>query len=468
MEEKLWKTNKLICGDNLDELAKIPKESIDLIYIDPPFFTHKQYEVIWGDEAEVRSFKDRWEGGIEHYISWLKPRVQAMYEVLKPTGSFYIHCDWHANAHIRIMCDEIFGSENFRNEIIWKRTNNPKGSQFKDKKFGIYIDTIFFYTKSEKYIFELDNVREQLTEEEIIKKYPKIDGRGRYLEYPILRSASKGKRPNLVYTYKDFTPGVWGWVIKKERLEEIDKRGDLGWRKNGTPFRKYRPWEDRGKPLGNLWDDIEKIQPNSKEAAGYPTQKPEALLERIIKASSNKSDVVLDAFCGCGTTVAVAQKLGRRWIGIDISPTAIKIMERRLEGTLGIKEGVDYEVIGLPTTVEDVRKLEPFEFQNWVVIDKMRASLTRKKTGDMGLDGYYPRSILTEEAGIQVKQSDGVGRNVVDNFETALKRAGYKKGYIVAFSFSSGAYEEVARLKNKGEIEIKLVTVEKLLNKQKI
>jgi DNA modification methylase len=118
-QNNLWKTNKIICGDNLEEIAKLPKESVDLIYIDPPFFTHKQYEVVWKDEAEIRSYKDRWEGGIEHFIGWLKPRVQAMYEVLKPTGSFYIHCDWHANAHIRIMLDEIFGEENFQNEIIW-------------------------------------------------------------------------------------------------------------------------------------------------------------------------------------------------------------------------------------------------------------------------------------------------------------------------------------------------------------
>ena len=183
--------------------------------------------------------------------------------------------------------------------------------------------------------------------------------------------------------------------------------------------------------------------------------------------SSNKNDVVADFFCGCGTTIAVAQQLGRRWVGVDISPTAIKVIQRRLKQFLGAVEGVNYEVIGMPTTVEEVRKLEPFEFQNWVVIDKMRANASRKKVGDMGLDGYYPRSVLTEEAGIQVKQSDGVGRNVVDNFETALKRAGYKKGYIVAFSFSKGAYEEVARIKNKEGLEIKLITIEELLTKKK-
>lgn len=149
------------------------------------------------------------------------------------------------------------------------------------------------------------------------------------------------------------------------------------------------------------------------------------------------------------------------------SPTAIKVIERRLKESLKTVEGVNYTVVGMPTTIEDVKKLEPFEFQNWVVIDKMRANATRKKSGDMGLDGYYPKSIFTEEAGIQVKQSEGVGRNVVDNFETALKRADYKKGYIVAFSFGKGAYEEAARIKNKENLEIKLITVKDLLEKKK-
>lgn len=402
-QEKLWKTNKLICGDNLEELAKFPKESVDLIYIDPPFFTHKQYEVVWGDEAEIRSYKDRWEGGVEHYIGWLKPRVQAMYEVLKPTGSFFIHCDWHANAHIRIMLDEIFGEENFRNEIVWcYERAHPAYKMFKRLH-----DTIFFYSKSDKWTFNMPRV-------------PFKDGSW---------ERSNVKRPD---------GGIW-----KQK--------------------------EKGKACPDWWADIASFatRMSAKERTGYPTQKPEALLERIIQASSNKDDVVADFFCGCGTTIAVAQQLGRRWIGIDISPTAIKIIQKRLKQFLGAVEGVNYEVIGMPTTVEEVRKLEPFEFQNWVVIDKMRANASRKKVGDMGLDGYLTKNLYHDEAGIQVKQSDGVGRNVVDNFETAPKRANYKKGYIVAFSFSKGAYEEVARIKNKGELEIKLITVKDLLEKKK-
>jgi DNA modification methylase len=404
-QEKLWKTNKLICGDNLEELPRLPKKSVDLIYIDPPFFTHKQYEVIWKDKAEIMSFKDRWEGGIEHYIIWLTPRVQAIYELLKPTGSFYIHCDWHANAHIRIMLDKIFGVENFRNEIVWcYERAHPAHKVFKRLH-----DTILFYSKSDKWTFNMPRV-------------PFKDGSWQRSDF---------KRPD---------GKIW-----KQKL--------------------------KGKACPDWWTDIPSFatRMSAKERTGYPTQKPEALLKRIIEASSNKGDLVLDAFCGCGTTVAVAQQLERRWIGIDISPTAIKVIQRRLKRMLGAIEDINYVIIGMPTTAEALRELEPFEFQNRVVIDELRGNLTRKKVGDMGLDGYIPSGELWREGagiGIQVKQSDKIGRNVVDNFETALKRAGYKKGYIVAFSFGKGAYEEVARIKNKGELEIKLITIEELLNKK--
>ncbi len=403
-QNKLWKLNKLICGDNLEEMAKLPKESIDLIYIDPPFFTNKKYEIIWGDEAEVRSYKDRWEGGIEHYISWLKPRVREMYRVLKPTGTFYIHCDWHANSYIRIMLDNIFGGENFRNEIVWCYA----GGGIPKKDFPRKHDTIFRYTKTKNYTFNI--------------------------EY----------RP-----YSESTLKVGGG---RHSLSSGGEKLDI----------------QRGTPINDWWTDLPKLTSYQKQWVGYPTQKPEALLERIIKISSNKGDVVADFFCGCGTTITVAQQLNRKWVGIDISPTAVKVMERRLEKSLMTVKGINYKVTGMPTTMKAVRKLEPFEFQNWVVIDKMRASASRKNVGDMGLDGYYTRSVLHKEAGIQVKQSDKVGRNVVDNFETALKRADYKKGYIVAFSFTRGAYEEVARVKKKEGLEIKLITVKDLLEKKQI
>jgi len=400
--------NKLICGDNLEELAKLPKESVDLIYIDPPFFTHKQYEVVWGDEAEVRSFEDRWEGGIENYIAWMKPRIEAMYEVLKHTGSFYLHCDWHANAHLRILCDGIFGGSNFRNEIIWHYQRWPA----RQRNFQRMHDVILFYSKN--YRANTFSV--------------------------LLEPLSKG-------TLKR-------WRGKKSKVEY---NGDVR-------FVTQMTEEDSpGRPMDDVWN-IAVINSQAKERLGYPTQKPEVLLERIINASSNEGDVVLDPFCGCGTTMAVAHKLGRRWIGIDISPTAIKLVEQRLKRA-GAEKDKDYISIGSPKTIKELKSLKPFEFQNWVV-NEMNARQSKKKVGDMGLDGHIPRDLFREAAGIQIKQSENVGRNVVDNFCHALGRAKYKKGYIIAFSFGKGAYEEVARLRNVGELDIKLVKVEDLLYKK--
>ena len=397
--------NTLYCGDNLEVLKNIETESIDLIYIDPPFFSNKKYEVIWGDEAETRSFEDRWEGGMENYMGWMKPRVEELYRILKTTGSFYLHCDWHANAHLRIMLDEIFGDNNFRNEIIWCY----RGAGYPKKDFGKRHDTIFRYSKTSNCIFNLDDIREE---------YAK---------------ATKER-------FKHYIGNV-----RKNRNFGVQKLNPLG-----------KQPDD--------WWQIQPVAPSAKERLGYPTQKPETLLERLIKASSNKGEIVLDAFCGCGTTLIVAQKLGRYWIGIDISPTAVKVMKNRLK-KVGAIEGDNYIIVGMPTTIKELKNLKHFEFQNWV-IDEMGAKHSRKKVGDMGIDGYFIEDLWHTEAGIQVKQTEKAGRNIIDNFETALKRKKYKKGYIIAFSFTKGAYEEVARLKNKGELEIKLIKVEDLLYKK--
>lgn len=386
----------------------------------------------------------------------METKLRECHRVLKETGSIYLHCDWHATAHLRILMDSIFGQSNFRNEIIWKRTNHPKGSQFKDRKYGVYTDSILFYTKSNTYTFELERIRKPLTEEELKIKYPKIDERGRYLVYPIIRSESKGERPNLVYDYKGFVPKKWGWVVNKKKLIEIDKRGDLGWTKEGTPFRKYRITEDRGQPIGNLWDDIDRV--GQGENLGYPTQKPVELLERIIQVSSNQGDVVLDPFCGCGTTLAAAQRLNRRWIGIDVSPTACKLIVKRLRQQFAIKA----QLIKGDVDLKYVRKLEPFEFQNWVIVDKFLGTISKTKSGDFGIDGLTPQ--ITGGYPVQVKQSEDIGRNVVDNFQSAMRRVKKNKGYIIAFSFGSGAREEAARLKNHEGITIILRTVQELLD----
>ena len=406
--------NRLYCDDNLKVLATIEKESVDLIYIDPPFFSNRKYEVIWGDEAEIRSFEDRWEGGINVFIDWMKDRVIELWRVLKPTGSMYLHCDWHAGHYLKVMMDEVFGVKNFRNEIVWFYSVGGKSRRYWAKKH----DTIFFYSKSNKWVFNDKDVLKYGTRKTGVESFGGRIGRD-----------EKGR------LYQD----------------KIAKSGKI-----------YRYYLEEGKVPEDVWE-IQSIQSQSKERFGYPTQKPEALLERIIKASSNEGDVVLDAFCGCGTALAVAQNLGRRWIGIDISPAAIALVKNRLN-TIGVSEA-DIDIIGMPQRVEDLNKFKPHEFERWV-INEMHGTPSRRKVGDMGIDGFS----FLEHHPIQVKQSERIGRNVVDNFETALRRY-YKhktkdmKGYIVAFSFGKGACEEVARVK-KESINITFVTVQDILDKK--
>jgi len=455
---QLMEVNSIYEGDNLEILSKFPDNSIDLIYADPPFFSNKHYEVIWDDGAEVRAFQDRWQGGIEHYITWMEPRLRECWRVLKPTGSMYLHCDWHANAHLRILMDKIFGEKNFINEIIWKRIFGAgKSSQYASRRFGANIDTIFLYSKSSKYY--LSTLRE-LSESEINEKFNLIDSKGnRYYDDSahIFRPQGLGARPNLCYEWKGFkNRSSAGWTMKKDRLEEEYGKGNIVILSNGKLQRRKYLRDYEGMSISNLWDDIPPVVGN--ESLGYPTQKPVALLIRIISASSKEGDVVLDPFCGCGTTLAAAQKLKRRWIGIDVSPTACKLMVRRIRQQFSISS----HLIKGKVDLSYVKKLEPFEFQNWVVVDKFYGTVSRTKSGDMGIDGITPQVLGGYP--IQVKQSEDVGRNVIDNFLSAMQRMKKDKGYIVAFSFGKGAHEEVARLKNEGKINIILRTVQDLLD----
>ncbi len=401
-------TNVIYCGDNIEVLRRdILDNSVDLIYTDPPFFSNKHYEILWGDGYELRSFEDRWKGGVENYIAWMEPRLRECQRVLKETGSLYIHCDYHASHYLKVMLDKrIFGESKFRNEIIW--FYGPKASQ-KYPTFQEKHDTIFLYTKSDKFTF--NQILQEYSDATLAERHTRFrfkDNNGKYRM--TTRRDSKGK--------------------------------------------KYRAkvYLHEGVHISDVWD-IPIINATSKERLGYPTQKPEALLERIINASSNPMDIVLDPFCGCGTTIAVAHRLGRRWIGIDVSPTACKLMEKRMR-KLNAK---DFKMIGLPQTIEELRALQPFEFQNWV-FEKLHGRVNPRKVGDYGVDGWIELDVPT-----QVKQSEDVGRNVVDNFETAIRRMGKKRGVIVALSFGKGAYEEVARVKNEEGLEIRLKTVEEIL-----
>ncbi len=414
--------NKLIFGDNLQILKTLDSESVDLIYIDPPFFSNRNYEVIWGDEGEVRSFKDRWAGGMDHYIGWLKERVEELHRVLKITGSLYLHCDWHADSYIRVgILDKIFGMGNFRNEIIWNYSgwNGQLNNTFNKRH-----DNIYFYSKDKNVIFNGYNEQYSSPEEYVKNRKQKllIDEEGK--KY-VLSDGGKGTR------------------IKRYIDEAM----------------AY------GKPVSDVWS-LDKINNSSKERIGYPTQKPKALLERIIKASSNKGDVVLDAFVGGGTTIAVADRLERKWIGIDQSVQAIKVTEGRLKKQQNLFS-TPFVVQGFKYDYDILRYKDAFEFENWIV-EQFGGTANAKQRSDMGLDGKK------DGVPIQVKRSDNIGRNVIDNFAAATKRffgAGYNArlndkitdGYIIAFSFGKGAYQEVARLKNEEGLIVELVEVEKIV-----
>lgn len=435
--------NQLILGDNLEILRNWESESVDLIYLDPPFFSNRNYEVIWGDEGEVRSFTDRWSGGIDHYIAWLKERVIELHRILKPTGSIFLHCDWHADAYIRVdILDKVFGYGNFKSEIIWERTFNSGSSKSISKKFPTNTDTIFWYSKTENYIF---NRQVRPLNDGALKRYDKFDEKGRFMWVPLK-------------------------TVSEKRLEELRKSGEIR-EGEGLKYPRYKKYlnEEDGVIIDNLWNDIGQVATTkgNEERIGYPTQKPEALLERIIKCASNEGDVVLDPFVGGGTTVAVADKLHRQWVGIDQSVQAIKVSEYRLYKQVDLfsqpfivkLHKYDYDTL---------RYKDAFEFETFMVT-QFGGTPNTKQRGDMGMDGKTQNNTP-----IQVKRSDGIGRNVVDNFLSAAKRydknlfdksvkAKQPVGYIIAFSFGKGAVQEAARLKNKEGIIIELVAVEDII-----
>lgn len=438
----------LYCGDNLERLRQLPDESVDLVYLDPPFFSNRTYEVIWGDEAEVRSFKDRWEGGINRYIEWMEERVVEMHRVLKPTGSFYLHCDTAASHYLKVMADGIFGMGNFLNEFVWKRTSAHNDSG----RAGRIHDNILFYSKGAEYTW--NKVYQKYDPEYVQRYYRYKDENGRRFMSDNLTGAGSGPPRDFGERGVLEPPTGRHWMYDQEGIDRLLRQNRIFWTRNGVPRLKTYLDEAPGMPLQDVWNDVQALRSwHRQELLGYPTQKPLALLERIIQASSNPDDVVLDPFCGCGTSVAAAHMLKREWIGVDISPTAVNVMKHRLQ-----KLGVVVDPIGLPQSVEDLKALQPFEFQNWV-IQQFYGTHEKRKSRDMGIDGY---SFMVRHP-IQVKRSERVGRPVVDSFETAVERASKDKGYIVAFSFTRDAHEEAARVKRAKNLEIKLVKVAHLL-----
>jgi len=469
-------TRVIYCGDNLDQLKKFPDQCVDLIYIDPPFNSNRNYEVFWGETKEKRSFEDR-HASTQAYIEFMRPRCVELHRVLKKTGSFYYHCDWHASHYVKQMLDQIFSENQFHTEIIWKRTN-AKGLAF--RSFPNDHDIIFYYTKSGEYTFNRQYLPHNEDYVEDFYKYTEPET-GRLYRLADLTNPNKD-RPNLTYEFLG-VKRVWRWT--KERMQDAYEKGLVVQTKPGAvPALKRYLDEQEGNPVDSVWTDIPPIQAHAEERLGYPTQKPLALLDRIIKASSNPNDIVLDAFCGCGTALVAAENLGRQWIGIDVSPTACRVMAKRLRDVCGMKEdeklwhiGRGFVVRDLPWTMEKLRELPPFEFENWAVI-ALGGVPNVAKVCDMGIDGrIYPVSAIPKKkAGelefmdvwypIQVKQKDKVGRPDIDSFEAVLMRENRTKGFFISFGYSQDAMSEIQAFFKKTGKAIIALTVKDILEEQ--
>ncbi|MCC6328494.1 MAG: restriction endonuclease [Acidobacteria bacterium] len=451
--------NRLYYGDNLKILRDyIKDETVDLVYLDPPFNSNRNYNVLFrsesGAEAEsqITAFEDTWHWNLQAeqtynelinepdnvgrmiesfrqfigtnqmmaYLVMMAVRLKELHRVLKPTGSLYLHCDPTASHYLKILLDTIFGAENFRNEITWKRYSAHNDAKH---AFANLTDAILFYCKSKKARFNV--VKVPHSAEYIEKFFTKTDVHGR--RYASNNLQSPNPRPNLTYPYKGFPPPANGWKVSLERMTELDNQGRLEFPKNpaGRIRLKYFLDEMDGAPVGNVWDDIPPLTSSHAERLGYPTQKPVALLERIVSASSNEGDVVLDPFCGCGTTIAAAQKLNRQWIGIDITHLSVGLQKLRLKDTFGIEPTTkklttehtestekdselsvssvnsvvnnSYRVIGQPEDIESAKQLaqeDRYGFQWWILpligaraLGAEKGSKEGKKGSDKGIDG---------------------------------------------------------------------------------
>ena len=423
--------NKLYYGDNLDIMRDhIPDESIDLIYLDPPFNSKASYNILFQEKngtesgAQIEAFGDTWKWGYESeqayhelvtqssksladliqalrsflgqndmmaYLVMMAIRLVEMYRVLNSSGTIYLHCDTTASHYLKLVMDAIFGAFNYRNEISWRRSN-PKSHM--TINFTNCRDIILRYSKSDKVVF--NPIYTEHDPDYVKKAYRYVDDDDRrYRLLPLLNP--NDDRPNLTYEFLGIKR-VWRWT--KERMQKAYDEGLVVQLKPGAvpQYKKYLD-ESKGRTATDDWDDIK--QSAGKENLGFPTQKPEALLERIIKASSNEGDIVLDPFCGCGTTIAVAERLGRKWIGIDITNLAVTLMKNRLEDTFE-EDLSPYEVLGDPKDLQGAKALaeqDKYQFE-WWALGKIgaRPAQDKKKGADKGIDGYI--YFIDDESGI--------------------------------------------------------------------
>ena len=345
------------------------------------------------------------------YLSYMARRLLVLHVVLKPTGSLYFHCDPTVSHYVKPLLDAIFGHRNFRNEIVWQRTTAHSDS----KRWGAVIDTVFYYGKSSTVTWNTPHAR--YDEAYLDSKYRHDDNDGRGL-YQLGDMTSPNPRPNLMYEWKGHQSPASGWRYSQETMAELDADGRIWYPDSkGKRLRLKRYLNEMpGSVMNAIWTDIPPINSQAKERMGYATQKPMALLERIIKASSNKGDVVLDPFCGCATTLEAAHKLGREWIGIDIAIHALKRVARvRLKERLGLVEGQDFEVEGVPQTLEGAQDLwerDKYQFQKWAV-EQVDGFVTAKQTADGGIDGrlYFdvPSERDLQSMVLEVKGGASVG-----------------------------------------------------------
>ena len=527
--------NTLYYGDNLDILQRyIKDESVDLVYLDPPFNSNANYNVLFAQKdgaqssAQIQAFEDTWQwdqnaiqtytrevekGGpvadalrafnlilgssnMMAYLTMMAPRLQELRRVLKPTGSLYLHCDPTASHYLKVLLDMVFGAENFRNEIIWKRTF-AHGSP---NRWGSIHDVIHFYTKSSSFLW--NKVEQDYDEEYVKNKYRFSDGKGQkyrlvVLTAPGVTAGDSGK------PWKGYDPSKIGrhWAVPQKPLSEIicgqkenlttqeqldllEVNGFIRWTKKsdgsiGTP--EYKQPLTGGMPIQDIILDIPPINSQAVERLGYPTQKPLALLERIINASSNPGDVVLDPFCGCGTAIAAAQKLGRKWIGIDITHLAIGLIKRRMEDAFG--DALEYEVIGEPTTIDEAKTLaeqDKYQFQWWALGLVGARPADQKKGSDHGIDGrlYFhdDNSGRTKQVVLSVKGGQHVNVSHIRDLIGVLEREKAEIGvYICLEEATKPMRAEAAQAGyyhsetwNRDYPRVQILTIEELLDGKQI
>lgn len=512
--------NTLFYGDNLQILREyIPDESIDLVYLDPPFNSKRTYNVLFRDEsgqeseAQIAAFDDTWHwtmaaeeayrelvedapGEVGQVISAMRSfvghtsqmmaylvmmaiRLVELHRVLKQTGSLYLHCDPTASHYLKVILDTIFGPENYRNEIVWKRTTAHSDS----KTCGNTHDVIFFYTRSTEFTW---NKQFQPYEESYIEShYRRINSEGRRYRTDNLTAFGLSGGG---YTY-EWNGVTKLWRVPLERMKELHNQNRIHYTRTGSA--EYIRYLDEmpGTPLQDVWLDIPPINSQAAERLGYPTQKPEALLERIIAASSNEGDFVLDPFCGCGTTIAAAQKLNRRWIGIDITHLSIALQKYRLRDSFNIAAGVDYDVIGEPVSLDAARMLaedDRYQFQWWalslVQARPLGASVGKKKGkkgADQGIDGVI--NFIDDAKGtakrvlVQVKSGKVSSRDIRDLVGTVNREKAAIGVFITLESPSAPMVTEAAGAGfyrsegwNQPYPKIQILTIEALLDGARI